>query len=94
MTVTLAAWAAGAVEPDPYITWITDNVSYGAVGCFDVDDNGFLYDEEGVIIGVDHPFTFTVSSECPNDHLIPFRLTMDCIADYNIVHDGGCCTQT
>ena len=45
--------------PDPYVTMITDTVDYGAVGSFNRDDNGLIYDAEGAIIGVEHPFRFT-----------------------------------
>jgi subtilisin family serine protease len=40
VTVTLEAWAEGAYQPDPYVTMITGTVDYGAVGSFNVDDNG------------------------------------------------------
>lgn len=76
VTVTLEAWAEGAVFPDPYVTMITGTVSYGAVGSFNWDDNGLIYDDEGVITGVRHPFRFTVPITTPNDHVIPFLLTM------------------
>jgi len=76
--VTLDAWAQGAVAADPYVTWKTNQVDYGAVGSFNWDDNGLIYDAQGVITGVRHPFTFSVSPDCPNDHVIPFRLTMAC----------------
>jgi subtilisin family serine protease/murein DD-endopeptidase MepM/ murein hydrolase activator NlpD len=75
VTVTLEAWAEGAVQPDPYVTMITDTVSYGAVGSFNIDDNGLIYAND-VITGVDHPFRFTVPITTPNDHVIPFKLTM------------------
>lgn len=77
--VTLRAWAEGAVQDDPFVTIDIPSVSYGAIGCFNGDDNGLLYDEEGAITGVDHPFRFTVSADCPNDHVIPFLLTMACV---------------
>ncbi len=76
VTVTLEAWAEGAFQPDPYITMITGTVEYGAVGSFNVDDNGLIYDAQGVIVGVRHPFRFSVDPNTPNDHVIPFRLTM------------------
>lgn len=78
VTVTLEAWAEGAVYPDPYVTMITDTVSYGAIGSFNQDDNGLIYDAEGVIVGVRHPFRFTTPITTPNDHVIPFRLIMTC----------------
>jgi hypothetical protein len=76
VTVTLEAWAEGAYQPDPYVTMITSTVDYGAVGSFNVDDNGLIYDDQGVIVGVRHPFRFSVDPNTPNDHVIPFRLTM------------------
>ncbi len=75
VTATLAAWAEGAFQPDPYVTLITDTVNYGAIGAFNGDDNGLLY-ENDVIVGVEHPFCFTTDPNTPNDHLIPFRLTI------------------
>ncbi len=74
VTVTLEPWAVGAEFPDPYVTMITDTVSYGAVGSFNIDDNGFVYDSEGVITGVRNPFRFTTAITTPNDHVIAFKL--------------------
>ena len=77
VTVTLEARAEGAVFPDPYVTMITDTVSYGAVGSFNQDDNGLIYDENSVVVGVQHPFRFTIPITTPNNHVIPFRLTIN-----------------
>jgi hypothetical protein len=52
-------------------------LGYGNIGPLNVADNGLIYDGEGVITGVEHPFTFTVDANCPNDHLIPFVLTVN-----------------
>jgi hypothetical protein len=76
VVVTLDAQAPSAVQPDPYVTWITNTVDYGAVGSFNRDDNGLTYDAQGAIIGVHNPFRFTVAPACPNDHLIPIRVTI------------------
>ncbi len=76
VTVTLEAWAEGAVFPDPYVTMITDTVSYGAIGSFNQDDNGLIYDDDGLVIGIRHPFRFFVDPSTPNDHIIPFHLHM------------------
>lgn len=74
--VTLEPWAEGAVNPDPYVTMINDTVSFGAIGSFNWDDNGLIYDVEGAIVGVQNPFQFITDPNTPNDHLIPFRLTI------------------
>ena len=76
VSLKLEAWAEGATQPDPYVTMITDTVDYGAVGSFNQDDNGMIYNTEGVITGVLHPFRFSVDANTPNDHVIPFKLTM------------------
>jgi len=76
VTVNLEAWAKGAISPDPYVTMIDNTVNYGAVGSFNEDDNGLLFNEEGFIIGVENPFRFVTDTNTPNDHIISFRLTM------------------
>lgn len=76
VTVTLDAWATGAGQPDPYVTVITGTVPYGAIGSFSQDDNGLIYDSQGAVIGVQYPFRFSVDPDTPNDHAIPFRLTI------------------
>jgi len=72
----LEARAEGAVQADPYVGWVTDTVDYGAVGAFSSDDNGLIYDAQQAITGVEHPFRFTIAADCPNDHVIPFKLTL------------------
>jgi subtilisin family serine protease len=74
--VTLEAQAEGAVQPDPYVEMLIGTVDYGAVGSFNNDDNGLIRDEHGAVIGVEHPFRFRVDPNTPNDHVIPFVLTM------------------
>jgi len=76
VSVKLEAWAEGAYQADPYVTMLIDTVDYGAIGSFNWDDNGLIYDEQGVITGVRYPFRFSVDANTPNDHVIPFRLTM------------------
>ena len=75
VTVLLEPIAEGAVYTDPYVTMITDTVIYDPIGSFNWQDNGLIY-TEGVITGVEHPFQFTTNPDTPNDHVIPFRLTM------------------
>ena len=75
VTATLVAQAQGAVMQDPYVTITTDTVTFGDIGPFARADNGLIWDDEGVITGVETPFVFTVSPDCPNDHVIPFVMT-------------------
>lgn len=66
---------SGVFDSDPNVTLVTDTVNYGAVGSFNVDDNGLIYDEE-LVTGIETPFVFTVANTTPNNHLIPFTVTM------------------
>ena len=77
VTVTLDAFAEGAIGPDPYVTMITGSVDYGAIGSFNEDDNGIDYGSDGNPSGVANPFRFVVDPRTPNGHLIPFRLTVN-----------------
>jgi subtilisin family serine protease len=78
VSVTLEPLAEGATLPDPYVTMLNATVDYGAVGSFNWDDNGLIYDEQGLIIGVnpETAFRFQVSADTPNNHVIPFKITM------------------
>lgn len=76
VSVKLEAQAASAFQPDPFVTFAIDTVDYGAVGAFNWDDNGLIYDTDGVITGVRNPFRFSVDANTPNDHVIPFKVTM------------------
>ncbi len=67
---------SGAGSADPYVTFTTDSVNYGAVGSFNKDDNGIEYDDGLLVTGVRNPFVFTVDENTPNNHIIPFTLTM------------------
>jgi len=67
---------SGASAADPYVTFQTASVNYGAVGSFNKDDNGIEYDEDLLVTGVANPFVFSVAADTPNNHIIPFTLTM------------------
>ena len=69
---TLEAWAEGAVFPDPYVEMITDTVSYGAIGSFNHDDNGLIYDDEGAYHRCGVPFRFSVDRITPQRSRHPF----------------------
>lgn len=60
---------------DPYVSFVTDTVDYGAVGNFATDDNGFIYTND-VLTGLQHPFQFQVAANTPNDHIIPINITI------------------
>ena len=69
------AWNGDPGLYDPYVTFITNTVSYGNIGAISTADNGLLRDPGNVVIGVQRPFVFQVANDCPNDHLIVFELT-------------------
>jgi len=74
--VATLSTSAGASAADPYVTFQTASVNYGAVGSFNKDDNGIEYDEGLLVTGVANPFTFSVAADTPNNHVISFTLTM------------------
>ena len=41
-----------------------------------MDDNGLTFDTGGAVTGVANPFRFSLDPNTPNDHIIPFLLTM------------------
>jgi hypothetical protein len=67
---------SGAASADPYVTFQTDSVNYGAVGSFNKDDNGLIYNDQLEVTGVANPFVFTVNENTPNNHIIPFTITI------------------
>ncbi len=67
---------SGASAADPYVTFQTASVNYGAVGSFNKDDNGIEYDEGLLVTGVRNPFVFSVDANTPNNHIIPITITM------------------
>ena len=75
MVATLST-PSGASAADPYVTLQTASVNYGAVGSFNKDDNGLVYNDELLVTGVTSPFVFSVAENTPNNHIIPFTLTM------------------
>ena len=67
---------SGASTADPYVTLDTATVNYGAVGSFNKDDNGLIFDDGLLVIGVSEPFVVSASADTPNNHIVPFTLTM------------------
>ncbi|MBE7213932.1 S8 family serine peptidase [Shewanella benthica] len=72
--VTLSAEVDGAMGVDPHVTWLNDSVNYDSVGTFGNDDNGLMYDTDGVVVGVEQPFTFKVADNTPNNHIINIKV--------------------
>ncbi|NLG19673.1 MAG: S8 family serine peptidase, partial [Fibrobacter sp.] len=60
---------------DPYVTFVTDTVDFGAVANFATDDNGLIYTDD-VVTGVSSPFQLRVAENTPNDHVIPINITL------------------
>ena len=75
MVATLST-PSGASGADPYVTFVTAAVDYGAVGSFNKDDNGIEYDQGLLVTGARNPFVFSVAADTPNNHVVPFTLTM------------------
>ena len=76
VSVNFQPIAEGAFQTDPYITMLSETVSYADVGPFSFQDNGIIFDPQGNPAGVTSPFRFTVATDTPNGHLIPFLITI------------------
>lgn len=72
--VTVNATSAGGVE-NPYVTFTNGNeVKIDDIGTFATQNNGYIYDEEGIISGVTNPIRVTISETTPNDADIQFNI--------------------
>ncbi|MFW6171316.1 MAG: S8 family serine peptidase, partial [Planctomycetota bacterium] len=71
----LDAISPGAALSDPYVEILSNTVAMQGIGPFARDDNGLIYDEDGVITGVEAPWIVKIKPNCPNDHVIPFLVT-------------------
>lgn len=61
--------------PSQYAEYINGNeFPINDIGTFGTQDNGFIYDDEGIIIGVDTPLLVKISENTPNDVHIPFYI--------------------
>lgn len=73
VVLTADAVSTGGMA-NPYVTFVTDSVEYGAIGTFDEDDNGLVKNEGGRITGVENPIRFTVDPKTPNDTVLPINI--------------------
>ena len=78
VTATLEAFQDGVSLPDPYVTMLISNVNYSSLGAFSESDNGLTNDAQGALAGVTHPFRFQLATNTPNNHVVPFRVTLTC----------------
>lgn len=66
VTVTVDAVSDGGVA-NPNIEFITDTVVMNNIGTFNEQNNAFVYDKDGLLVGTDDPIRFKVKSDCIND---------------------------
>ena len=76
--------AEGIEIPNKYVRFITDEVDYGSVGTYSTKDY-LVRDTNGAITGVEMPFVFEISKDCPNDYIIPINLK---ITAYNALDEN------
>lgn len=70
-----------AFQKDPYVEMLTDEINIGAIGTYCWKDNGLIY-KDGVITGIKNPIKFKIKDNTPNDHIIPFILSVECKNGY------------
>lgn len=76
VNLSLRAHSEGGAIDDPYVTITKGTAHILEMGPWSMYDNGFIFDQDGVICGVDDPLIFTVAPDCPNEHVIPMELTI------------------
>jgi alpha-tubulin suppressor-like RCC1 family protein len=64
----------GALFNDPFSEVLVSTQNYGDVSSFSTVDNGLIYNEEGVLVGVENPFVIKIKDNAPNDYGIHFRV--------------------
>ena len=74
ITVKADAISVGGVA-NPYIEFITDEVTLQPAGTFQEVNNGFVYDDS-LLVGIGNPIRFKVSPETPNDAEICINITV------------------
>lgn len=74
ITVKADAVSVGGVA-NPYIEFITDEVTLQPAGTFQEVNNGFVYDDS-LLVGINNPIRFKVSPETPNDAEICINITV------------------
>lgn len=74
ITVKADAISNGGVA-NPYIEFITDEVTLQPAGTFQEVNNGFVYDDS-LLVGIGNPIRFKVSPETPNDAEICINITV------------------
>ena len=73
--ITVKADAITNGIENPWIEFITDEITLQSAGTFQEVNNGFIYDDS-LLVGVDNPIQFKVSSEIPNDTQIKINITV------------------
>lgn len=73
--ITVKADAITNGIENPWIEFVTDEITLQPAGTFQEVNNGFIYDDS-LLTGVDNPIQFKVSSETPNDTQIKINITV------------------
>ena len=68
-------------QDDPYVEMLTGEANIGAIGTYCWKDNGLIY-KDGIVTGITNPLKFKVKDNTPNDHIIPFMLSVTCKNGY------------
>ena len=82
ITVKVDAISDGGV-PNPYVTFITDEVTLQPAGTFSEVDNGFVWNDS-YLESVSDPIRFIVSPDTPNDTEIRLTITATTTNGYDL----------
>lgn len=74
VVLTINSISAGGVE-NPYVEFVSgQEVSIEDIGTFGTQHNGFVYDENNIVVGVTNPIRVKIKEEAPNDLNIQFNI--------------------
>jgi len=86
ITVTADVMSDGGVE-NPWVEFITDEVTLQPAGTFAEVNNGYVYDDS-LLVAIDNPIRFRISPETPNDTQIKINLTVTTTNGYDPEDDA------
>ncbi|MBR5219006.1 MAG: S8 family serine peptidase, partial [Clostridia bacterium] len=86
ITVTADVISDGGVE-NPWVEFITDEVTLQPAGTFAEVNNGYVYDDS-LLVAIDNPIRFRISPETPNDTQIKINLTVTTTNGYDMEDDA------
>lgn len=71
IVISVDALSPAGIE-NPYLTFLTNDISYGAIGTYATKD--LLVRDGSIVVGANHPFRIKISKNTPNDSKININI--------------------